>query len=51
MDLYESGFDFNRPESLLILTIYAGFWIYSCYSLVVLLIHVRKQNNSVENID
>ena len=51
LESYGSSFQIGSPESWLILTIYTGFWIYSYYSLIVFLIHIRKQNNSIENID
>ena len=51
MQLYESSFNFNDPEFWLILAAYAGFWIYGYYSLIVFLIHIRKQNDSIENIE
>ena len=51
MQLSESGFHSNNPESWLILLIYTVFWIYGYYSLVVFLIHLRKQNNSIKNVE
>lgn len=51
MELYGSSFHANSPESWLILTIYAGFWLYSYYSLVIFLIHLRQENKSVDNIE
>ncbi len=45
------SFNLNNPESWLILLTYAGFWVYSYYSLVVFLIHLRKQNRLIENED
>ena len=39
----------ENPEFWLILLTYIGFWGYSYYSLVILLIHTRKHNRSLEN--
>ena len=44
-----SNFNLDNPESWLILLTYIGFWTYSYYSLVILLIHTRKQNQLLEN--
>ena len=44
MDLYDFSFNFDNPESWLILIMYVGFWVYSYYSLVVFLIHTRQEN-------
>ena len=44
MDLYDFSFNFDNPESWLILIMYAGFWVSSYYSLVVFLIHTRQEN-------
>jgi len=45
------GFNLNNPDSWLILLIFAGFWAYSYYSLIILLIHTRKQNALLDNED
>ena len=49
MEFDISRFNLDNPDSWLILLIFAGFWIYSYYSLVVLLIHMRKQSLLLEN--
>ncbi len=36
----------GQPESWLIILIFVGFWVYSYYSLFVLLVHTYKQNQS-----
>ena len=41
--------NFDAPESWLVLLVYGVFWLYSYYSLVVCLIHTRKQNLLLEN--
>ncbi|MDJ0570560.1 MAG: hypothetical protein QNJ53_16155 [Pleurocapsa sp. MO_192.B19] len=53
MQFDESSFnlDLDSPESWLILLIYIGFWVYSYYSLVVFLIHIRKQNRMAKNME
>jgi hypothetical protein len=35
----------SNPESWLIILIYAGFWGYSYYSLIKLLLHICQQDN------
>ena len=47
--MLDTHFNLADPESWLIILIYAGFWSYSYYSLVVLLIHIRQRNNSIES--
>lgn len=44
-----SRFNLNNPDSWLILLVFTGFWAYSYYSFVVLLIHTHKQNLLLEN--
>ena len=44
MQFNQSSFNLDTPESWLIVLAYAVFFIYSYYSLVVCLIHVRKEN-------
>ena len=39
-------FNLEKPESWLIILIFVGFWVYSYYSLYVLLVHTYKQNQS-----
>ena len=39
-------FNLEQPESWLIILIFAGFWVYSYYSLFVLLVHTYRQNQS-----
>ena len=51
MQLYDSGFNFDTPESWLILIMYAGFWVYSYYSLVVFLIHTRQENRLKSDLE
>ena len=41
------NFNLSDPESWLIIVIYAGFWGYSYYSLIKLLIHIHQQNNLI----
>ncbi len=48
MQVNIDSFKLDSPESCLIILIYAGFWGYSYYSLIVLLIHTYKQNQSTE---
>lgn len=49
MQFGRSGFDVDNPDSWLILSIFIGFWVCSYYSLVMCLIHTRKQNRLLEN--
>lgn len=49
MQLDTSSFNLDNPDSWLILSIFTGFWICSYYSLVMCLIHTRKQNRLLEN--
>ena len=49
MEFDISSLNLDNPESWLILLVFAGFWAYSYYSLVVLLIHTRKQHLLLEN--
>jgi len=49
MEFDISSFNLDNPDSWLIMLIFTGFWVYSYYSLVVLLIHTRKQNLLLEN--
>ena len=51
MQCNEFEFASNNSGSWLILSIYIGFWISSYYSLIVFLIHTRKQNRSLENLE
>ena len=51
MQCNEFGFALNNSGSWLILSIYIGFWISGYYSLIVFLIHTRKQNCSLENLE
>lgn len=44
-------FNLDNPESCLIILIYAVFWGYSYYSLILLLIHTYKQNRLPEAKD
>ena len=39
-------FNLEQPESWLIILVFAGFWVYSYYSLFVLLVHTYKKNQS-----
>ncbi|MEM8723833.1 MAG: hypothetical protein AAGE84_31925 [Cyanobacteria bacterium P01_G01_bin.39] len=43
------SFNLDNPESCLIILIYAGFWGYSYYALILLLIHTYKRNRSIES--
>ena len=49
MQFNRPDLNFNTPESWLVLLIYSGFWFDSYYSLIVRLIHTRKQNRLLEN--
>lgn len=49
MEFGQSSFNLDTPESWLIIMAYAGFWIYSYYSLIVFLIHTHKENQSATN--
>ena len=49
MEFDRSSFNLDTPESWLIILAYVGFWVYSYYSLVVFLIHIRKKNQSIAN--
>ena len=51
MQFNTSSFNLNSPESWFILLIYIGFWVYSCYSLVIFLIHIHKQNSLIEDLE
>ncbi len=51
MQFHTSSFNLDSPESWLILLIYSGFWVYSYYSLVIFLIHIRKQNNLIKDLE
>jgi len=51
MQFDQSSFNLDTPESWLIVLAYAGFLIYSYYSLVICLIHVRKENRLLETED
>lgn len=51
MQFDQSSLNLANPESWLIVLIYIGFWVYSYYSLVVFLIHTRKQNRLMENME
>ena len=51
MEFYKFEFSVDSAESWLILLIYIGFWAYSYYSLVIFLIHIRKQNRLMENME
>ena len=51
MEFYGSSFHASSPESWLILAVYVGFWLYSYYSLVIFLIHIRQESKSVENVE
>lgn len=51
MQFNKFSFNLNSSESWLILLIYAGFLLYSYYSLVVYLIHTRKQQRIAENLE
>lgn len=48
MQLNQSSFNLDSPESWLIVLSYAGFLIYSYYSLVICLINIRKKNRLLE---
>ena len=49
MQLNQSSFNLDSPESWLIVLSYAGFLIYSYYSLVICLINIRKSVNSQQS--
>ena len=49
MQFDKSNYSLESPELWLILISYAGFWLYSYYSLIIRLIHTRKQNRIMEN--
>ncbi|MEM6613686.1 MAG: hypothetical protein AAF652_15790 [Cyanobacteria bacterium P01_C01_bin.72] len=48
MQFNNNTFNLHNPESWLIIMIYAIFWGYSYYSLIMLLIHTRQQHNLME---
>ena len=43
------SFNLNNAESWLIILIYAVFWGYSYYSLIVLLLYLHKQNKLTQS--
>ncbi|WP_019504016.1 hypothetical protein [Pleurocapsa sp. PCC 7319] len=51
MQFNKLNFNLDSSESWLILLIYAGFWLYSYYSLVICLIHTHKQQRIAENLE
>ena len=51
MQFARSNSNLDNPESWLILLIYIGFWVYSYYSLVILLIHTCKQHRLMETME
>ena len=51
MQFNKFSFNLNSSESWLILLIYVGFWLYSYSSLVIYLIHTRKQQRIAENLE
>lgn len=48
MQLNIHSFNSANSESWLIILIYAVFWGYSYYSLIMLLIHLRQENKPIE---
>jgi len=48
MQFNTNSFSHSNAESWLIILIYAIFWVFSYYSLIILLIHNRQQNNSIK---
>ena len=51
MQFDESNFNLGNPEPWLVLLMFIGFFGYSYYSLIVLLIYTHKNNQSTINIE